>query len=417
MNGTRTGPGVLRLALALALCVALAPRDAARASDASEITLGAALSLTGRYASLGRQAREGYDLAVRVINDKGGVVIDGKPRRLRLVTLDDGGDPDRAAALTTRLIETDRVALLLGPYGSAATRAVANVAERHDAVLINANGADRDVFSLGLRHMFGVISTADFYLQPAVRLAGDLARGAGRDPKSLRVGLIVESDGFSRDVRAGVIEEMNRLGMKPVVDELLEPDVADLTASLIKARAVRPDLLVISAHDAGARLAVRQIADLKLDLPMVAITHCDGARLAEDFAGLSDYVFCPSQWDKSLPHRDRWFGGAADYALRFRTDYGHAPAYQSADASAAVVVLAEALGAANAADPAAVRAALARLDVTTFFGPVRFDAQGRNIAKPMVLYQIQAGDYRVVAPQAMATARPVWPTPPWSARN
>jgi branched-chain amino acid transport system substrate-binding protein len=45
----------------------------------------------------------------------------------------------------------------------------------------------------------------------------------------------------------------------------------------------------------------------------------------------------------------------------------------------------------------------------TFYGPIRFDATGKNVAKPMVLYQVREGDYKVVAPTRWAEVKLVWP--------
>jgi branched-chain amino acid transport system substrate-binding protein len=58
-----------------------------------------------------------------------------------------------------------------------------------------------------------------------------------------------------------------------------------------------------------------------------------------------------------------------------------------------------------------VRDAIAATELETFYGPIKFDASGRNIAKPMVLTQIQVGKYVVVAPAKWATGTPVVPRP------
>ena len=59
---------------------------------------------------------------------------------------------------------------------------------------------------------------------------------------------------------------------------------------------------------------------------------------------------------------------------------------------------------------------IAATDMQTFYGNVKFDSTGKNIAKPMVLYQVQKGEYKVVSPQKWASAKVIFPTPPWSER-
>jgi len=65
---------------------------------------------------------------------------------------------------------------------------------------------------------------------------------------------------------------------------------------------------------------------------------------------------------------------------------------------------------------AALVRALAALDVTTFFGQIKFDSRGINIYKPMVVEQIQSGVHHTVFPDTVADAKPQYPTPSWDQR-
>jgi len=60
--------------------------------------------------------------------------------------------------------------------------------------------------------------------------------------------------------------------------------------------------------------------------------------------------------------------------------------------------------------------ALAALDVTVFFGEIKFDPRGINIYKPMVVEQIQNGVHHTVFPLNDADAKPMYPTPAWDQR-
>jgi branched-chain amino acid transport system substrate-binding protein len=61
--------------------------------------------------------------------------------------------------------------------------------------------------------------------------------------------------------------------------------------------------------------------------------------------------------------------------------------------------------------------ALAKTDMMTFYGPVKFDATGKNVAKSMVMYQVQNEKYVVVAPAKWAKAKPIFPAPAWDKRD
>jgi branched-chain amino acid transport system substrate-binding protein len=150
---------------------------------------------------------------------------------------------------------------------------------------------------------------------------------------------------------------------------------------------------------------------------MLALTHCDSAQITDKFGKDSNFAFCGSQWDASLTYTDRWFGTPQKYAEMFKKAYDYEPPYQAAESSASVEVFTDAIERAGSLDKDKVRDALAKTDLMTFYGPVKFDATGKNVAKSMVMYQVQNEDYVVVAPAKWATAKPVYPAPAWDERE
>ena len=389
--------------LLIALCVL--PQAAFARVDGDTIVLGAAVSLTGKYTTAGNHTRKGYDLAVKVINERGGVRVGDRSYRLEVLYYDDESTPARGAQLAERLIRQDGVQFMLGPYSSGLTKAIAPVTERYRVPMVEGNGASRELFNKGYRYLFAVLSTSEQYLQEAINLAAEQARADGRDPASLTIAVATENDPFSQDIRAGVIDDAARHGMQVVVDDKLPRELNDMTTTLLKVKALRPDLLLVSGHTKGAALLVRQAAELKASAPIVAISHCESAEVTdvERFGDAAEGILCTGQWAPTLTYRDDLFGSAADYAALFEREYGYVPPYQAAESTAAVMVWADALQRAGSFDTEAVREALAATDLRTFYGNIRFDATGKNIAKPMVLSQIQDGEYRVVAPTAWAS--------------
>jgi branched-chain amino acid transport system substrate-binding protein len=197
--------------------------------------------------------------------------------------------------------------------------------------------------------------------------------------------------------------------MKIVIDDKLPPEINDMAATLTKVKAVKPDLLLVSGHEKGATLVVRQTAEMRVDVPIVATTHCDSAKIAENLSKLAEGVLCASQWDRKLSYKDKWFGSADDYAKTFEKEFKYPAPYQAAESTASVLVFADAFQRADSLDPEKVRDAIAKTDMMTFFGPIKFDETGKNTAKPMVLYQVRGGDYKVVAPTKFAETKMVYP--------
>jgi len=401
----RSVPRSVAALLAAALLLLLLPVLGFARVSGDTIVLGAAVSLTGKYTTAGNHTRKGYDLAVKMINERGGVRVAGKDYRLEVLYYDDESTPARGAQLAERLIRQDGVRFMLGPYSSGLTQAIAPVTERYQVPMVEGNGASRQLFNKGYRYLFAVLSTSEQYLQEAINLAAERAQAEGRDPASLRIAVATENDPFSQDVRDGVVDDAARYGMEVVIDDKLPRDLNDMTTTLLKVKALRPDLLLVSGHSKGAALLVRQAAELRASAPIVAISHCESAEVtdAARFGAAAEGILCTGQWAPTLSYRDDLFGSAADYATLFEREYGYIPPYQAAESTAAVMVWADALQRAGSFETDAVREALAATDMQTFYGNIRFDATGKNIAKPMVLSQIQDGEYRVVAPTAWAS--------------
>lgn len=394
-----------------ALLLAAASMAAGEGEDAT-ILLGAAVSLTGKYAVSGKNTKDGYDLAVKRINEMGGVKIAGKTYRMKVLYYDDESTPARGAQLAERLISQDGVKFMLGAYSSGLTKAIAPVTEKYKVPHVEANGAAREFFTGQYRYLFGVLSTSDYYLRDAVTLSAEAAREHGKDPKTVRIAMAYENDPFSLDVREGVVEAAKKYGMKIVIDDKLPPEINDMAATFAKVKAVKPDLLLVSGHEKGATLMVRQAAEMQIDVPMMATTHCDSAKIAETMAQKAEGILCGSQWDRHLSYQDRWFGTADQYADLFEKEFKYPAPYQAAESTAAVLVFADAFSRAGSLDPEKVRDAISSTDLMTMFAPIKFDSTGKNIAKQMVMYQVLNGSYKVVAPTKWAETKLIWPRKP-----
>ena len=373
------------------------------------IVLGSAISLTGKYATNGEHTQRGYDLGVKIINDAGGVKVGGKTYKLDVKYYDDESNSAKAAALAQRLIEQDGVQYMLGPYGSGLTIAIAPVTEKFGVPMVEANGASRALFTKGYKYLFAVLNSADQYLNSAVDLMADKKKGAS-------VALAFEQDSFSLDVKLGVMERIKANGMKVVIDDALPKELNDMTATLQKVKALKPDLLIVSGHSKGAMTAIKQMNDLKVDVNMLAMTHCDAAAINKNLGGGGDYTLCAAQWHKSLSYKDNYFGSGLDYAKLFESIYKYDPPYQAAESSAALLVYKEAFERANSFDKDKVRDALAKTDMQTFYGGIKFNDAGQNTSKPMVLFQVQDGKNNVVAPIKWAEAKLIYPIPKWKDR-
>ena len=390
--------------------------QAVQAQDCEPLTLGSAISLTGKYATNGVHAKNGYEFAIQKIKENGGVKVGDKCYNFEVIYYDDESKGDRGATLAERLINQDKVQYMLGPYSSGLTKAIAPVTEKYQIPMVEAEGASRSLFNKGYKYLFAVLSTSEQYLASAVTLAAEKAEENGKEASSVKVAIAVENDPFSLDIRAGVMEDAAKYGMNIVIDEQLPRDLSDMSAILTKVKLLKPDLLVVSGHSKGAATAVRQIGEQKISTPMIAVTHCEAADVVGNFGAAANDILCSTQWAETLTYEDPIFGTAANYEQEFKGAYPEYAEkkvpYQTAQASAAVYVFKDAFERAGSLDKEAVRDAISATDLATFYGQIKFSEAGNNIAKPMVLRQIQDGEYNVVAPSAFASHALNWPRTP-----
>jgi len=384
--------------------------------EGDTIILGAAVSLTGKYSSNGVHTQNGYNMAVDRINSKGGIKVGGKTYKFDIIYYDDESNPKRAAQLAERLISQDGVEFMLGPYSSGLTKAMAPVTEKYGVPMVEANGASRSLFTKGYKYLFAVLAPANLYLDVAIRTAVELNGGKG-----VKIAMAFEQDAFSQDVRLGIVDAAKETGSKIIIDDKLPKELNDMAATLAKVKATKPDVLVVSGHTKGALTAIRQIAEMKVDVPMLAMTHCDAAKLSKQHGKNSQYALCASQWHKTLTYKDDFFTDGMTYDADFTKMFDYAPPYQAAESSAALLVFKDAFERANSFDQKKVRDALAATDMQTFYGNIKFAEGGQNVSKPMVLFQVicdSAGkcENKVVAPLKWASAKLIHPVPKWSER-
>jgi branched-chain amino acid transport system substrate-binding protein len=132
----------------------------------------------------------------------------------------------------------------------------------------------------------------------------------------------------------------------------------------------------------------------------------------------ADYVFAGVQWTPQLRYRPQMYLDATAYVAEYRSTFRtlDEPPYQTAQGTAAGLALERAIEDAGSLQQQAVRDALAGLDVTTFYGRLKFDSRGANVYKRMVVQQIQGSRRHTVYPPDVADAVPEYPAPAWDAR-
>jgi branched-chain amino acid transport system substrate-binding protein len=414
-DAVRSGRGLLGH-LACLLLIASACGGATAAAQAplgGPIPVGVAVSQTGSLAGEGRLTLQGYEMWRDWVDGRGGIEIAGVRHPVRLVVRDDASRADQAAAAATELVTHDGARFLLGPYGSDTSAAVSAVAERYAVPLVAGNAAAQSIFNRGYRYTFGIASLTDQYTVGLLELAVQLR------PHPRTIALLSADDQFSQEIdqsaRAGAASH----GLQVVFSQRYPAGSTDVTALVARAAAVRPDIVLNAGHIAEAVAIHRAAKALGLDAMMFA--YSVGPSTPEFIAQLgpdADYVFAGVQWTPQLRYRPQVYLTADEYVAAYRRQFNtlDEPAYQVAQATASGLALQRAIEVAGSLQAQTVRDALAAVDITTFYGRVKYDDRGANVAKSMVVMQIQHSRRHTVYPPEVADAPPAFPTPAWSVR-
>ena len=141
---------------------------------AAKFTIGLTLSLTGRYAAMGRQAAAALAMFAADQNATSGIQIGAERREVVIRCLDDQSNVKLFAELYRSLCYENRADLIFGPYSSDLTPTVTTIAEQAGMVMVNHGGADDSLYRKKYRLIVGVLSPAGDYLTGLAQLVSQL---------------------------------------------------------------------------------------------------------------------------------------------------------------------------------------------------------------------------------------------------
>ena len=368
----------------------------------NEALLGGAISLTGQYAEpAGRQVNS-IKLWVDEVNGRGGLL--GHKIVLRL--LDDKSDTQTAIKLYEKLITEDKVDVLLAPYSSGITEAVANVNERYKMPFIAYGASATPIWEKGRRYIFNIVAVAEDFQKGGVHLAKQIG--------VTKIAIIGQDSLFPRQSGKGAKDWAKKLGIDVVLEENYPPKQTDFTALLQKIKASGAEAIFSNSYFADAAAQLRQLRELGLNFKLYSSTIGPALpNFPEQLGATADYVLGFSQWEPLpavLGHP-----GMKEYIERYEKRFGEKPNYHAGGAYGALQVTEAALKKVGSFDNEKLRDALATMEVQTIYGRYRVDARGMNSHEGLT-FQVLRGQRRVVWPDKWAETRAELPMPEWSKR-
>lgn len=406
--------------LLLSACTpAVTPQQApAKAQLPDQIVVGVVQPLTGSFAVFGQDGKIGAELAVKHINEAGGIKSMGG-KQLKLVVEDAGDSADSAKLATESMISKNHPVAILGEYISRFVMAASEVTDREKVILI-ADALVPQITQMGRQYLFRPGPNANNHGAMAYQFVKEVSAANGKEIQSLA---ILNEDSANGRANSLGATEAALIDKKSIITTLEYPyDITDATQIVEQLRQANPDVVIHTPYFNDAIVFGKAFKETGYYPTFIAGAGACGyvdpesiKALGEAAEGISmTFSYNPA---KDTPQNKKF---VADYkALK-----GYIPTEGAGMNYYGAMVLYEALEYSGThfpddpLNPDNLRASFLALDLTS--GPavetypgdhIKFNAVGDNEFPGVVVLQVQNGEPKVVYPAAEAEAEPWWPNP------
>lgn len=361
------------------------------------IKVGLSITQTGPYSPPAIFELRGYQLAIDEINQAGGLL----GRKLDLIKYDDQGNPSTAVQLYQKLLTDDKVDLLVSPYQTDLTAAVAPIVNRAKKVMPSL-AANVENYSGKYPYLIQAITQTPQYMTPALDLA------ASKGYKT--VALLIQNTQFPIQLAGGIEDEVKKLGMKIVFKESYDPSTTDFSALVLKAGKAQPDVIVGATYLADAEGIVRAAKSQNVNAKMFAFSI--GPVEPEFYKSLgsaANGIFGTTLYFPSLHTK-----GNVEFVKGFKAKFDVEPDYHAAVAYASMKLLGQAVTTVGSLDQTKIRDALLKTAEDTVVGHFKLSPTGLQTGYRSYVLQWQNGKQVLVWPKEDAQADPVLPHGGWN---
>lgn len=367
----------------------------ASAALAQEVVrFGAPLPLTGPLAPEAIKQQQGYDLWAEQANKAGGILIGGKKYKVEIVYADYQSNTPRAVQTTEQMITQDNVNFLFSPFGSGAAKAASSVSEKYKVPTVAATASSSQVYDQGYKYLFGTFTPNDTLTTPLTQIVKVKA------PDVKKVAILARNDLFPLAIAQEMEKSAKANGFEVAYFEKYTIGTLDHSATLSQIKSLAPQWIFVTGYINDLLLVRKQMADQQIKATVVSMIAGPAYQEFIDAAGASaENLTSAAWWHPAAQYSGKdIFGTSANYVKLFREKYKSEPDYAQASASVAGALFQMAIERAGSLDKDKVRDELAKLNVTTFFGPVKFGSNGQIDSLEPPVFQIQGAKPIVLSP-------------------
>ena len=374
-----------------------------------KIRIGFTLSKTG-FGVVGSTLlhERQYSLWLEEVNAKGGMYVPeyGKRIPVEFVWYDDRSDAATVIELYTKLITEDKVDLLLPPWGSHFSLAVAPVISEYKFPLIGTTCYSTTILTernTKFPYFYSLLPQVDALIPTFMQWLDYLKEKYG----FRKVGVIYDDLAFGMEIGKYHLEKLKAAKYDIVIEKMYPASATDLTALLTEVKTANPDVLFCWSEPSDTALVISQAPKVGLDPPIFHVGI--GIQIPEFLKGKEEYcegLVAVAVWHPSMP-----YPGAKDYYDAYYRKYGiEPPLIGNALSYAACQILEQAVEKAGSLDLSKIKRVLDTETFPTIAGNIKF-TNGINYETIHLVMQIQGSKYEIVWPLQYATAELKVPRP------
>jgi len=374
--------------------IAAAVLFAASAAFAQKpIVVGASISQTGPLAVDASYHLKGIQVGVADANAHGGWL----GRKLVLKYYDDQSNPGTGVRLYTRLITEDKVDLLIGPYSSGISQAVAPLINKYERATPMPGASLPAIFSAGNKWAFQLLPPATGYAEGTLPMAK--AMGAHK------VAILQAQLSFTLACGRARLDQAKALGMDVVYSTTYAMPPPDFSSIALAIKSANPDAVVVCSYYPDAVGLAQALHRIGYAPRFFAETIGPAEKQFNSAIGpIANRIMSNTSWWPSLKTH-----GNAAFIASYKKMFNEEPDYHAAGTYAAVQVLGAAVKATKSLDQTKLRGWLATHEVETVQGTFKSSPTGLSLKFGQYMFQIQ-GDKRVLVwPTAVAQGKPEVP--------
>lgn len=354
---------ILSLLLASLGC---APQKTKPASQ-QPIRIGVMAVLSGEAADIGAGIKNGLDLALKEINNSGGIL----DHPIQLVYEDSHLDLKEGTNIINKFIDLNHLSLIISAEGSGVTLGVAPIAERKKIIVIAAVASAPEIKNAG-EYIFRVIPSDAAQGKAMAHIAHALG--------CKTVSLLFVNDSYGAGIKDTFVQNFDGqiLNLESFTNE-----GSDFKTQLTKIKLQPPGGLILVARKEYPRI-LKQIRELNINSKIITSEMFKNETMLNAVSREAEGVIT------------QYYTQATDYAnyqTKYFQKYNSEPANYSDYGYDALMVLADAIKRAGALDTEKVKAELYHTDYKGATGEIRFDADGEVMDKPFTVYQVQNGKF------------------------